>query len=108
MIKKNESRSAKVVFREAEPSREVPFECVLDLDDFGEVLGIEVLDFQGQIGAKPPPYDSSKGLPDWSYDEEMDAFYASFIERYSPKQEVRQGSAFVDSDGSVVRLEAKI
>lgn len=104
----SEGGSARVVFRETEPSREVAFECVLDVDVFGEVLGIEVLDFQGQIGTKPPPYDSSKGLPNWSYDQEIDAFYARFIDRYSPRQEVRKGSAFVDSEGSVVCLEAEI
>ncbi|HEY5943617.1 MAG TPA: hypothetical protein VIT89_12260 [Solirubrobacterales bacterium] len=104
----DEDGSAQVVFKAIEPSQEVPFECVLDLDDFGVVLGIEVLDFKRQIGVKPPPYDPSKGMPRWSYDEEIDAFYVRFVDRHSPRQEVREGSAFVDPEGSVVSLEAKV
>jgi uncharacterized protein YuzE len=104
----SEGGSARVVFKATEPAQEVPFECVLDLDDFGEILGIEVLDFNRQIGVKPSPYDSSKGMPRWSYDKEIDALYVRFIDRRSPRQEVREGSAFVDPQGSVVCLEAKV
>lgn len=98
---------AKILFKESKVSRTVPFEGVWDLNGRGEIVGVEVLDCRRQLGAPPPPLDPEAKLPRWSYDEEIDAFYARLRDDNAPRQETRKGLALFDCDGAVVALEAE-
>jgi hypothetical protein len=98
---------AKILFKESEATRTVPFEGVWDLNGLGEIVGVEVLDFRRQIGVKPPPPDPVAKLPRWSYDEEIDAFYVRLRNDNAPRQETRKGLALLDREGAVVALEAE-
>ena len=98
----------KILFKESEAARTVSFEGVWDFNGLGEIVGVEVLDFRRQIGVKPPSHDPEMELPRWSYDEEMDAFYARLRNDNAPRQETRNGLALLDSDGAVVALEAEV
>lgn len=55
--------------------RPLDIDCVVDLTDFGEVVGVEVLDVSRQLagGVVDPP--TLQGEIRWSYDDEIDALY---------------------------------
>ncbi len=84
-------------------SRVITFTGVVDLTDFYDVIGIEILDFHRQLGATSPPSDAT-GLPRWSYDDEMDAFYLRLADGSSPIQQSIVGNVEVDEDGLVAQL----
>lgn len=83
--------------------RSAPFDSVLDLDDFGEPIGLEILGFRSQLGALPPP-GPTDGLPRWSYDKDEDAFYVRVSDGTAPRQKTSRGSASFDRRGAVVSL----
>ena len=82
--------------------------CVLDLTDFGDVIGVEVLDLARQLdgGAMDPP--RSKGAISWSYDDEIDALYIHVADGRGQVQRTATASAYIDTSGRVVRLEIAV
>lgn len=89
---------------DAEPARSMELRCVLDLNDFGDVIGVEVLDLARQLdgGAMDPL--RRKGAISWSYDDEIDALYIHVAEGRGQVQRSAVGSAHLDSSGRVVAL----
>lgn len=79
------------------------FDCVLDRDDFGDFIGVEILSFFMQLHARMPLSPES-GLQRWSYDGEMDAFYLHLREGRAAKQENAAGLASIDRGGVVASL----
>ena len=96
----------RIVLTTGEDIRAVPFEGVIDADDFGEIQGVEILGFREQIGVPPPVSTSEKAIR-WSYDHEVDAFYVRFSENMSSRQTTKSGQALLSGDGSVVALEVQ-
>jgi uncharacterized protein YuzE len=86
-----------------ESIRTAPFECVLDIDAFGALIGIEILGFQDQLGVAPPVHHD--GVPTWSYDHEVDVFYLRLRRARSKVQPKKTGIASFGEKGSVVSLE---
>ena len=83
--------------------REVAFDCTIDLDDFGELIGVEILAFAETFNAHAPPSPGS-GHPQWSYDPEIDAFYLRLSNGSAPRQETKHGLAGIDAMGLVISL----
>jgi uncharacterized protein YuzE len=97
------SGRVEIVFSEAERIDQKEVECVLDLDEFGELIGIEILPFEEQLGARPP-MNTRDGFPRWSYDPMADGFYVRLKDHLARKQESAKGRAAIDSQGAVVGL----
>ena len=85
--------------------RTLQFEGVIDRTDFGEVVGLEVLDFKMQFGDVSLPACIGEDLPRWSYDEEVDAFYLRLTGAMGTLQRSTIGTAALDDAGHVVSLE---
>lgn len=95
-------------FQEGEVSRSVQVICVIDQTDFGDVLGIEVLDFRRQISGGFLEGARSASVVRWSYDEEADAFYAHVIDGRSQIQTSIIGTVGLNAAHRVVLLEAPV
>jgi uncharacterized protein YuzE len=89
-------------------ARRVEFDGVIDLTDFGDVVGVEVLDLRQQLrgGIVSPPVH--EGLPRWSYDDEIDAFYIRLLDSTAPRQQPITGTAVLDDSGRLTALEIPI
>jgi uncharacterized protein YuzE len=85
-------------------------ECVLDVDDFDEVAGIEVLDVSSQLqipgSACVEPIDSP-GVR-LTYDETVDALYLK-LGRARAQHQILTGATFsLDSKHVLVRVEVSV
>jgi hypothetical protein len=52
------------------------FTSVVDQNDFGDVTGVEILDFRRQLTGGVVDAPAASGRVRWSYDSEVDAFYS--------------------------------
>ena len=91
-------------------SVEIPL--VLDLDLYGQVIGIEVLNFCSYGGVNTlADFDRSKltsaGMR-LSYDEEVDAFSLKIDDGRSLKQRAVTGKLFLDANGRMTSIEAHL
>jgi hypothetical protein len=91
----------------AEGGRQVDFEGIVDQTDFGDVVGIEILDLNRQVEAVAP-HSPRRGYPRWSYDDEIDAFYVHVADGPGQVQRVTSGSALVDAAGTLTTLEVTV
>jgi hypothetical protein len=88
--------------------RRTDFDGVVDQTDFGDVLGLEILDLLRQLGGVATPASPTSGFPCWSYDDEIDAFYVHVQDGASQSQKAVMGQASLDSLGSLVALEVAV
>lgn len=63
-------------------------EAVSDVDEFGDLAGVEILGLRADAGVMFVPTASVDVLPRWSYDEEVDAFYLTVSDTPSYRQDV--------------------
>jgi uncharacterized protein YuzE len=100
----------RICFSDAQSSQSVQIDCVIDLTDFGDILGIEVLDWQRQLSgasiAIPSPDDTTK--LNWTYDDEIDALYITLKRGYSQVQKPTKCKVGMDAHKHVVYLELSI
>jgi hypothetical protein len=89
-------------------ARRVDFDGVLDQTAFGEVVGVEILDLRSQLGDGEVPPGPTGGLPRWSYDDEIDAFYVRVAEDTAPIQKAVVGTAVLDGAGQLASLEVRV
>lgn len=80
---------------------ELAIDFVLDIDRFGEVIGIEILDLMADAGEGCLQFIQESGAS-YSYDEEADAFYLRLNEGVSLDQKVVQGKLLVDKEGQII------
>lgn len=92
-----------------EPTTAVPTDCVLDLNGFGDVIGVEIINMAHNTGHRAP---GSHGLATtgsgervhWSYDQEADAFNVSIKEERSIDQRNARCSVGGARDGRLIRI----
>jgi uncharacterized protein YuzE len=105
-----EDEKLDVVFSSSDVSRpEITVRCVLDFDQFGDVLGIEILNLKDQAGSrcldvveevlKGPVTDLR-----YSYDDEVDAFYLRMSEGQSVDQKAVDGVLVLNDKGQIASL----
>lgn len=92
----------------ADPVRSLDVRCVVDLTDFGEVVGVEVLDLRTQLegGAIAPP--RSTGEISWSYDADIDALYIHVAHGAGQVQQSALARTQLDSAGRVVDMSIPV
>jgi hypothetical protein len=88
--------------------KRVEVACVLDPTDFGEVIGVEVLDLRRQFSGAVVEAPRSSGQVGWSYDSEVDAFYVRVAEGSGQVQTSATGTIGLDSIQRVALLEVPI
>lgn len=106
----NASRSHGVLTVQFAPSNgpnESSLQCILDMNDFGDILGIEVLDWQKQAGG-PIGQSPAQGPARWTYDDEVDALYVRLEHGSARIQTKTAASARRDERGLVVALEVQV
>lgn len=95
-------------FMEAMVSRSMKVICVIDQTDFGNVVGIEVLDFRRQLHGGLLQGPRSAGAVRWSYDDEIDAFYIHVMDGRGQIQASVVGTVGLDDAQRVVLLEVPV
>lgn len=84
---------------------ELSIEFILDIDKYGEVIGIEILHLMLDAGADCLDYLRESGV-EFSYDEDSDSFYMRLKEGTSLDQMVVQGKLLKNNEGQVVGFRA--
>lgn len=99
-----------VDFAHGAADRRVGFEGIIDRTDLGDVIGLEILDLREQLNGGAAPPRTSTGLPRWSYDKEIDAFYIRItdLEDTASIQVPVVGTAVLDSASQLIRLEVEV
>jgi uncharacterized protein YuzE len=93
---------------ESEPVRSLEVSCVVDATDFGEVVGIEILDVSRQLaGGIVDPVMLQGGIR-WSYDDEVDALYVHIADGRGQAQRTTAVGARLDSTGRLVQLDVPL
>lgn len=87
---------------------EVQFDCVIDQSDFGDVVGVEILDLRQQLAGGRASASPTDGFPRWSYDDEIDAFYVRVAPGRAQVQQTGAGIAHVDREGLLCVLEVRV
>jgi hypothetical protein len=95
-------------FLDAEVARTVQVECVIDQTDFGDVVGIEIISFRGQLNGGQLEGAQSAGAVKWSYDEQYDMLWALVMMGRSQVQTSVIATVGLDAAQRVVRLEAPV
>ena len=95
-------------FADQLPSQSIDVKCIVDLTDFGDVIGVEVLDWRRQLSGGVLDAQSARGPVRWSYDDEIDAFYIHLTEGRRQIQRSTVASVGLDSNRCVVRLQVPI
>jgi uncharacterized protein YuzE len=88
--------------------RSLDIDCVVDLTDFDEVVGVEILDLRKQLagGTIGPSVEGSSIR--WSYDAEMDALYLHVMDGRGQVQRRSAASGQLDAGGRLVRLDVPL
>jgi len=93
-----------IAFAEGKPLSAEAVECAVDIDDFGTLIGIEVLDLRKQVGSIKPPSSQA-----WSYDWEEDALYVRLgLTKYPVTTLSGTGHLLLDGERSVLTFEVTL
>lgn len=84
---------------------ELSIEFILDIDKYGEVIGIEISNMMANAGDDCLDYVGNTDV-DFSYDEDSDSFYLRLKEGTSLDQLVVQGKLLKNNEGQVVGFRA--
>jgi uncharacterized protein YuzE len=89
-----------------------PLKMVLDFGQFGEVVGIEVLNLIFEAGKNSLGIIGQSVRTDgdgmrYSYDEDSDSFYLRLKAGKSVDQKALQGSMFLDDAGQILGFSAE-
>lgn len=88
--------------------RSLDIDCVVDLTDFDEVVGVEILDLRKQLaGGTVGPSIEGGGIR-WSYDAEMDALYLHVTDGRGQAQWRLTARGQLDAGGRLVQLDVPI
>lgn len=85
--------------------RRRPVDVVVDVTDFGDLVGIEVLDFLSQVPSATIPESSPRPGSCWSYDAEIDALYVHASAVRADGQRPMRAIALLDSNGQLIGFE---
>jgi hypothetical protein len=92
-------------FRDSDVDRSVDLDCVVDLTDFDDVVGVEILDLRRQLSGGIVEPSPTTGRIRWSYDDEMDAFYVHLTDGRGQVQRSVTCKAHLDPEMRFVQLD---
>lgn len=84
-------------------------ECVIDVDDFAEIAGIEVEDLRAQLGLpRPVPMEPIEGnRVRFSYDQTNDVMYVRVGGARAQGQILTDAQVCLDAKHALVRIEVR-
>jgi hypothetical protein len=91
-------------FMASSPVRSLTVSCVIDYSDFGDLVGIELLDWRRQLSGGQLDVPSSSGQLRWSYDDEIDALYLHTSDARGENQQRTTATVQLDALRRVVAL----
>lgn len=94
-----------VRFAESVTEQLLDVTCVIDYTDFGDVVGVEILDWRHQLSGGQIDAPSDSGLPRWSYDDEIDALYIHTTDGGGQNQQRTTAAVKLDASRRVVTVE---
>lgn len=98
----------RIRLRDSPVVRTVEIDCVLDYTDFGEIIGIEVLDLKRQLdGGSVEPINDAHPLRT-SYDGEIDALYLHVSQGRGQRQQRALARCDLDAENRVIGLEVSV
>jgi hypothetical protein len=97
-----------IYFSDSAVSESLEIKCVVDMTDFADLLGIEVLRWGQQLfGAKIVAPSDSKSVR-WTYDEDVDALYIRLRHGRSQIQKSTTCSVSLDESKHVICLQLSV
>jgi hypothetical protein len=94
-----------IYFMAAEATQSYVVTCVMDYTDFGDLVGIEILDWRNQLSGGHIDGPSASEYPRWSYDDEIDALYIRTSDARGQNQQRTTASIDLDARQRVVTLQ---
>jgi hypothetical protein len=94
-----------IYFMAADAAQSYVVACVMDYTDFGDLVGIEVLDWRKQLSGGRIDGPSTSEYPRWSYDDEIDALYIRTSDARGQNQQRATASVDLDASQRVVALQ---
>ena len=92
-------------FVDSDTTQSIDVTCVVDYTDFGDVVGIEILDWCHQLSGGQVDAPSVSGQLRWSYDNEIDALYIHTTDGRGQNQKRMTATVTLDANQRVVTLE---
>jgi hypothetical protein len=111
-----EKSGARITFSDEKPWRSSDFVCMLDMTGGSDLVAVEILDVQQQIGPIAQMGPAIDGAPAWvldsgslhlSYDTEVDAMYLRLGTGKAGLQRPGRGTAYLDAGNQLVKLEVQ-
>jgi hypothetical protein len=84
------------------------FDCLLNVTDKGELVGIEIPDCRQQLEDASFPPARANGAFQWSYDAERDIFSVRLGQPSGGVQKESSGRARVDDQGAILDLQVTL
>jgi uncharacterized protein YuzE len=97
-----------VRFRESDATKVINITCVVDYTDFGDVVGIEILDWRHQLAGGQIDAPPASGQLRWSYDAEIDALYIHTTDARGQNQRRMTATAKLDAKQRVVIVKVPL
>jgi len=97
-----------VSFMDSDTTKSIDVTCVVDYTDFGDVVGIEILDWRHQLSGGQIDAPSASGQLRWSYDAEIDALYIHTTDTRGQNQRRMTATAKLDAKQRVVTVEVPL
>jgi hypothetical protein len=94
-----------IYFMAADTAQSYVVTCVMDYTDFGDLVGIEILDWHKQLSGGRIDAPSASEYPRWSYDDEIDALYIRTSDARGQNQQRTTASVDLDASQRVVALQ---
>lgn len=82
-------------------------EFILDLDMYGNIIGVEIIDIKIHAGPNVLKECDSTHI-NFSYDNDSDVFYLKLSEGRSTDQMSIVGQLILNQNGSLIRLEGEL
>jgi hypothetical protein len=102
--------SITIIFRSEEIDKIHNIECVVDFNNFHELIGIEILDLKSQTECMVDNldnFDNEEERIHTSYDREIDAFYIKISEGMSSEQRIEKVNIMLNEKKEIVQLKLK-
>ena len=104
MNSESADRSFHLVISDDPPAHHVGFSGVADFTDFGDLVGLEILDLMRQMPSGKLPAHSPAHLH-WAFDEEIDAFYARVLNDSASRQVTANGILRLSESQELVAID---
>lgn len=96
-----------IIFPYSDNNNRLNIEFILDLNQFGDVTGIEIIDLKSEAGkfclnSIKKTISTTGDNIKYSYDEDCDSFYLQLSNELSADQKAVEGLLVLNDDGEII------